>query len=512
MAKWEYACKTAQGMDLDLKLFSRGMPLKMTKSMSGAGKTSPTQLMLLQDVAEPVQELRILDAVERLGEDVIRIPIMLKNKGIAEGYSMHQIGIFAEDPDAGEILYIVMQSDSAEEIPSAEEMKDFTLEWYLNLSVGNAQEVTVVVDETDVLTTEQADAKYVAKNAASDTEVTFEEPAEKSNIESGETLSTLFGKIKKVFADLKNVAFSGSYNDLKNKPTIPEAVRVKGNAEADYHTGDVNITPANIGLGNVGNFKAVSTMASQGLSETEKSNARLNIGAIPTSHASTATTYGASSSTNYGHAMASSTTPKANGTAAVGSETTKFARGDHVHPLQTSVTGNAATATKLAAARTIRTSLASTSTASFDGSANITPGVSGVLPIANGGTGNTTGNAPTATKATNDGNGNNIVDTYETKAGNTWKKIKTIAYNGTATASRNVYKELKIVAYITKGSGAVVYGIYDFPTSILDNVADNSLYFSDTSVMDAYFYATLNGNTVIVENSYKGMTIELYGK
>lgn len=51
------------------------------------------------------------------------------------------------------------------------------------------------------------------------------------------------------------------------------------------------------------------------------------------------------------------------------------------------VSGNAATATKLVTARTIRTNLASTSAASFDGSANITPGVTGTLPIANGGTG-----------------------------------------------------------------------------------------------------------------------------
>ncbi len=55
-----------------------------------------------------------------------------------------------------------------------------------------------------------------------------------------------------------------------------------------------------------------------------------------------------------------------------------------------STTGTAASATKLAAARTIRTNLASTSTASFDGSANITPGVTGTLPVANGGTGATT--------------------------------------------------------------------------------------------------------------------------
>lgn len=94
-------------------------------------------------------------------------------------------------------------------------------------------------------------------------------------------------------------------------------------------------------------------------------------GKAPLNHASSATTYGVSSSTVYGHAKASGTTPKANGTATVGSETSSFATGDHVHPLQTSVSGSS---------------------------------------------GSCTGNAATATKATQDGNGRNIVNTYATKS------------------------------------------------------------------------------------------------
>ncbi|MCD8238878.1 MAG: hypothetical protein LUC92_06075 [Clostridiales bacterium] len=58
--------------------------------------------------------------------------------------------------------------------------------------------------------------------------------------------------------------------------------------------------------------------------------------------------------------------------------------------LRNDTTGNAATADKLTTARTIQTNLAGTSASSFDGSANITPGVTGVLPLANGGTGGTT--------------------------------------------------------------------------------------------------------------------------
>lgn len=46
-----------------------------------------------------------------------------------------------------------------------------------------------------------------------------------------------------------------------------------------------------------------------------------------------------------------------------------------------------AAAEKLSTPRTIRTDLASASGASFDGTKDITPGVAGVLPISNGGTG-----------------------------------------------------------------------------------------------------------------------------
>lgn len=56
---------------------------------------------------------------------------------------------------------------------------------------------------------------------ASDTTVTFSAAAERANITTGEKLSALFSKIAKWLSDLKPVAFSGSYDDLSNKPTIP---------------------------------------------------------------------------------------------------------------------------------------------------------------------------------------------------------------------------------------------------------------------------------------------------
>lgn len=65
----------------------------------------------------------------------------------------------------------------------------------------------------------------------------FEEAQTRENIASGDTLSVIFGKIKKFFTDLATVAFSGSYNDLSNKPTIPTKVSQLTN-DSGYKTTD----------------------------------------------------------------------------------------------------------------------------------------------------------------------------------------------------------------------------------------------------------------------------------
>ena len=71
-------------------------------------------------------------------------------------------------------------------------------------------------------------AKGIIDADISDATVEFTQAATQSNIQSGEDGKTLFGKIAKFFADLKTVAFSGSFNDLLDQPTIPAAVAVKG--------------------------------------------------------------------------------------------------------------------------------------------------------------------------------------------------------------------------------------------------------------------------------------------
>ena len=103
--------------------------------------------------------------------------------------------------------------------------------------------------------------KLALTGDAKDNVVTFSQASSRANIASGEKFSVILGKISKFFADLKTVAFSGSYSDLSNKPTIPAAVAVKGNAESSYRTGNVNLTPANIGAVSTTGDTANNTVA-----------------------------------------------------------------------------------------------------------------------------------------------------------------------------------------------------------------------------------------------------------
>lgn len=49
----------------------------------------------------------------------------------------------------------------------------------------------------------------------------FTKASSRTELNSTDTVPTLFGKIAKWLSDLKTVAFTGSYNDLTNRPTIP---------------------------------------------------------------------------------------------------------------------------------------------------------------------------------------------------------------------------------------------------------------------------------------------------
>lgn len=124
-------------------------------------------------------------------------------------------------------------------------------------------------------------------------------------------------------------------------------------------SGAVVLNKSDIGLSNVDN---TADSAKAVLSASKLTSAR-TINGVEFDGSANITVYDPTK------AAVGNTIPSANGTAAAGTSS-NAARADHVHPLQTSVSGNAGTATKLATARTISISGDVTGSVVFDGSGN----------------------------------------------------------------------------------------------------------------------------------------------
>lgn len=107
---------------------------------------------------------------------------------------------------------------------------------------------------------------------ASNTTVAFSAASARENVKTGEKLSVIVGKIAKWFADLKTVAFTGSYNDLANKPTIPDI-----SGKQDKLTAGANITLSGNTISAKDTTYSNATTSKAGLmSATDKTNLNAN--------------------------------------------------------------------------------------------------------------------------------------------------------------------------------------------------------------------------------------------
>lgn len=91
------------------------------------------------------QELAI-QSVARLSDTVSEISVVLTNTGLAAGYDLREIGIFATDPDLGEILYMVTNAgEQGDYFPAEGGAILIEADLRLRTLVSEAAEVQIVV-------------------------------------------------------------------------------------------------------------------------------------------------------------------------------------------------------------------------------------------------------------------------------------------------------------------------------------------------------------------------------
>lgn len=155
MATWDNVVYTTLGLNLMAKL-QTGATLEITRAVGGDGYTSADALTALTEVTAR-QTLTLSNAVYK-GSGQALLPVTLYNRGLTAGYPLRQIGVYATDPDDGEMLMLVAQSEQPDTIPSAEDSPDFVVNFSFHVALGNAGRINVSYSLTDMATK----ADYVA--------------------------------------------------------------------------------------------------------------------------------------------------------------------------------------------------------------------------------------------------------------------------------------------------------------------------------------------------------------
>ena len=149
MATWDNVVYTTQGLNLMAKL-QTGAALEITRAIGSDGHVSADALPALTEITAK-QTLTLSDAIYK-GNGQALLPVTLYNRGLTEGYPLRQIGIYATDPDDGEVLMLVAQSETPDTIPTELASPDFVVNFSFNIALGNAGRINVTYSLTDMAT------------------------------------------------------------------------------------------------------------------------------------------------------------------------------------------------------------------------------------------------------------------------------------------------------------------------------------------------------------------------
>ncbi len=217
MAEFSKLIITGAGQALIAKVIAGTGNIRFTKVSTSDTAYEENKLEELTELSG-IKQTSLISDIVRTNEVAVKIETAFHNTELTEGYYMRTMGLYAVDPDEGEILYAVTVETSGNcYIPPYNGVTVSGAYVQLITTVGNAEQVSLEVDAAAVATIgdlrELEEKIENLKMDLGDANVQFVEYETRENIQAQDTLGTMFGKIKKWFTDLKAGAFSGVANN-----------------------------------------------------------------------------------------------------------------------------------------------------------------------------------------------------------------------------------------------------------------------------------------------------------
>ena len=152
MSQWAGGVLTAAGRVLQAKVEAGTTALILTKIKLGDGTEGMDTVDNLTDLVGPKAVLGISSSVAD-GDHATITGVVLSTQ-LQAGFWCREWGLFARDPDAGEILYMVTIDAQPEWLPASTAAAQVSATYAMNIAVANATNIEVQIDPAGLVDVE----------------------------------------------------------------------------------------------------------------------------------------------------------------------------------------------------------------------------------------------------------------------------------------------------------------------------------------------------------------------
>lgn len=152
MAEWSNATMTDVGADLQAKVNAGKTKLTFTKIKVGSGVNATNPLALTDVISSKWETTNFV--VKQEGK-IVSVDTFITNNGIKEAFRMSEIGLFANDPDKGEILYAYLTDPEPDRMPAEGGAVVVSQELTIGMMFSNTGNVSLTVNMGALVNQEQ---------------------------------------------------------------------------------------------------------------------------------------------------------------------------------------------------------------------------------------------------------------------------------------------------------------------------------------------------------------------
>lgn len=153
MSNWANQQLTQRGRELQAKVEAGQCKLAMTKMKIGCGKTVTDDILDMTDLRDPRLVLNISGCVVNESDaTVCTVTSVASSNDVENSFLVTELGLYANDPDVGEILYLVSLDSVPDTMPNNRVASPVTLTYQLDIVSSNASNITAVITPNGLAT------------------------------------------------------------------------------------------------------------------------------------------------------------------------------------------------------------------------------------------------------------------------------------------------------------------------------------------------------------------------